>query len=429
MPNQLEDIELRSEEVQDILTRVPHWMIRWGSLLFFTLIVMILVLAWFIKYPDIISSSAVVTTEIPPQKEYARITADIEAVLVEDGDEVEEDQPLAILEHSGDYSDILFLKKILDTINIRNKSFVFPDIPILFLGDIESQFALFENNYDIYRLNKKLQPFENQAQASHYTSSQLKNRLQSTEGQLKSEELKYKIAKETMENYERLYKKGSFAKADYERERLAFLQAEQSLENLKISISQLKESISSTRSASRGIEIDQTRQSKIEFKAVIQSFNQLKKSIEDWEMQYVLKADVKGKVSFLKYWAENQTVNASDLVFTVIPSESSNYIAKLKAPARNSGKIKIGQEVNIKLENYPNTEYGVLQGKVHLISQLPDEEGNYLIDVLLPSTLITSYDKEIAFKQEMQGSGDIILEDLRLLDRLLYQFKKIVERE
>jgi len=112
MPNQLEDIELRSEEVQDILTRVPHWMIRWGSLLFFTLIVMILVLAWFIKYPDIISSSAVVTTEIPPQKEYARITADIEAVLVEDGDEVEEDQPLAILEHSGDYSDILFLKKI-----------------------------------------------------------------------------------------------------------------------------------------------------------------------------------------------------------------------------------------------------------------------------------------------------------------------------
>jgi len=253
--------------------------------------------------------------------------------------------------------------------------------------------------------------------------------LQSTEGQLKSEELKYKIAKETMENYERLYKKGSFAKADYERERLAFLQAEQSLENLKISISQLKESISSTRSASRGIEIDQTRQSKIEFKAVIQSFNQLKKSIEDWEMQYVLKADVKGKVSFLKYWAENQTVNASDLVFTVIPSESSNYIAKLKAPARNSGKIKIGQEVNIKLENYPNTEYGVLQGKVHLISQLPDEEGNYLIDVLLPSTLITSYDKEIAFKQEMQGSGDIILEDLRLLDRLLYQFKKIVERE
>ena len=27
------EIELRSEEVQEILTRVPHWMIRWGSVL------------------------------------------------------------------------------------------------------------------------------------------------------------------------------------------------------------------------------------------------------------------------------------------------------------------------------------------------------------------------------------------------------------
>ena len=82
MPNQLEDIELRSEEVQDILTRVPHWMIRWGSTLFLGLIVMILALSWIIKYPDKITSTALVTTEIPPQKEYARITADIEACLL-----------------------------------------------------------------------------------------------------------------------------------------------------------------------------------------------------------------------------------------------------------------------------------------------------------------------------------------------------------
>ena len=27
--------ELRSEEVQDILTKVPHWMIRWGTVLIF----------------------------------------------------------------------------------------------------------------------------------------------------------------------------------------------------------------------------------------------------------------------------------------------------------------------------------------------------------------------------------------------------------
>ena len=33
--------ELRSEEVQDILTKVPHWMIRWGTVLIFGIIIML----------------------------------------------------------------------------------------------------------------------------------------------------------------------------------------------------------------------------------------------------------------------------------------------------------------------------------------------------------------------------------------------------
>jgi hypothetical protein len=33
MPNTIDDIELRSEEVQDILEAVPNWMIRYGNLL------------------------------------------------------------------------------------------------------------------------------------------------------------------------------------------------------------------------------------------------------------------------------------------------------------------------------------------------------------------------------------------------------------
>lgn len=34
--HQASNIELRSEEVQDILTKIPHWMIRWGSLVILT---------------------------------------------------------------------------------------------------------------------------------------------------------------------------------------------------------------------------------------------------------------------------------------------------------------------------------------------------------------------------------------------------------
>ena len=50
------EIEIRSDEVQEILSAVPNWMIRWGITLIFGLIIMLVFISWFIKYPDIILS-------------------------------------------------------------------------------------------------------------------------------------------------------------------------------------------------------------------------------------------------------------------------------------------------------------------------------------------------------------------------------------
>ncbi|MDN5811240.1 MAG: HlyD family efflux transporter periplasmic adaptor subunit, partial [Tetragenococcus koreensis] len=92
------------------------------------------------------------------------------------------------------------------------------------------------------------------------------------------------------------------------------------------------------------------------------------------------------------------------------------------------GKIKIGQKVNVSLNNYPDTEFGTLRGTVQHISALPDKDRRYLIDVQLPKKLTTSYNKEIEFKQEMAGSAEIITEDLRLIERFFYQFREILKR-
>ncbi|MCD0472587.1 HlyD family secretion protein, partial [Flavobacterium sp. JAS] len=42
--------------------------------------------------------------------------------------------------------------------------------------------------------------------------------------------------------------------------------------------------------------------------------------------------------------------------------------------------------------------------------------------------LETSYKKQIVFQQEMKGSAEIVTEDLRLIERILYQFKNIFEQ-
>ncbi len=430
MPEQLEDIELRSEDVQEILSKVPHWMIRWGNVLFLALILMLIVISWFIKYPDIISAEALITTKIPPQKEYANITGKLDTILVEDNQKVLKEQPLAIIENTANYKDVYKLKAIIDTIIINNKSFNFPidNLPILFLGDIDSQYALFENSYIQYKLNKQLKPFSNEALANSYSISELKRRLTSLHSQRDINKTELDFKRKDLDRIKLLFEKGIIAAQEYENKQLEYAQVNRNYKNFEISISQIREAISNAHKTSKGTEINRIKEDLKMLKNVIQSFNQLKKAIKDWEFLYVLKSKIKGKVAFLNYWSSNQTVNQGDLVFTIIPSKNPSFIAKLKAPAQNSGKIKTGQKVNIKLENYPETEFGLLNGIVKKVSIIPNKEGFYLIDVELPKILITSYNKEIDFKQEMRASAEIITEDLRLIERFFYHFRAIWKR-
>ncbi len=93
------------------------------------------------------------------------------------------------------------------------------------------------------------------------------------------------------------------------------------------------------------------------------------------------------------------------------------------------GKLKIGQDVNIRLSGFPDNEYGIVKGAVKEISLLPSNDGAYLLDVSLSEKLITTYNIEIDFKQEMQGIAEIITEDLRLIKRIFYQKKRFSNNE
>ena len=130
----------------------------------------------------------------------------------------------------------------------------------------------------------------------------------------------------------------------------------------------------------------------------------------------------------MQLWSKNQTVNEGDNVFSIIPKNENGFIGKIKAQAKNSGKIRISERVNIKLDNYPDIEFGIINGKIQAISLTPDKDGNILIDVALPDGLKTSYNKKIEFRQEMTGTADIVTQDLRLIERLLYQFRGIFKR-
>jgi hypothetical protein len=94
----------------------------------------------------------------------------------------------------------------------------------------------------------------------------------------------------------------------------------------------------------------------------------------------------------------------------------------------NSGKVKTGQKVNIKLANFPYTEFGMLTGKVKSISLVPDQ-GKYFVEIELTNGLKTNYNKQLPFFQEMTGTAEIITEDMRLIERIIAPMRSMYKEK
>lgn len=421
------EIELRSEEVQEILTRTPNWMIRWGTVTVSVIILILLTSSWFIKYPDIVFAQIVITTNIPPEKVVAKTSGKIETILVSDKTIVKENTSLAIIQNTANYKDVFLLKSLLKEYS-NGINFDFKQLENTQLGDIENTYAHFHTAYTAYKLNADLKPFEVEGDAQNIETTQIEARLNLLQQQKTMNESELFLQKKDLNRYETLFNKGVISTQDFENKKLNYIQAEKSYRSLLSNISQLKSALIDNLKVKKNIKINGTKEGANLESDKSQAFYQLKKVIRDWELEYVLQSSVAGKVSFSQIWIANQTINAGEIIFSIVPTFDNGYIGKLKAPALNSGKIKIGQEVNIRLANFPDTQFGMLTGKIQNISLTPDRDGNLWIDVTLPKNLETTYHKPIPFQQEMSGSAEIITEDLRLIERLLYQFRDLFKR-
>lgn len=421
------EIEIRSEEVQEILTRIPNWTIRWGTVVISGIILTLFFFSWLIKYPDLVIGQILITTNTPPEKVIAKISGKIETILVPNKTNIIENTPLAIIQNTANYKDVFLLKKILQEYTTY-ANFDFKRLENTQLGDIESAYAAFHIAYTAYELNIDLKPFQVEGNAQNIETTQITTRLNLLEQQKKLNENELLLQKTDLNRYQTLFNKGIISMQDFENRKLIYIQAEKGQKTLLSNISLLKSNLNDNLKTRKSIKINETTEGINLESNKTKAYHQLKKVINDWELEYVLKSSVAGKVSFLQIWIANQTINAGENIFSIIPSFEKGYIGKLKAPALNSGKIKIGQEVNIRLTNFPDTEFGMVRGKIQDISLTPDKDGYLWIDVSLPQKLETTYHKLIPFQQEMSGTAEIITQDLRLIERLLYQFKDLFKR-
>ncbi len=385
--------------------------------------------SFFVKYPDFITSQVVITTQNPPEKIEARASGKLENVLVQNQENVKSGQVLAYLETSANYKDIVRLKSILDSFKPGTDRFDFPieRTRNLALGELETNYIQFEKAFTDYVLQLDLQPYSVEKTAGRQTLSEIETRLKSLEVQKKIEISKLEVEKSNFDRTQKLFDQGVISANELEVKRLQYLQAQQNYQNVDLSISQLYESRVNAQRGVQGANINQKQDETSFYVNVLQMYDDLKRALRNWEQLYLLKSSIDGKVSFQQYWGNNQFVKSGEEIFTVFPDDKNNLLGKLVVPAQNSGKILPGQKVLIKLDNYLFQQFGIVEGKVRNISLSSDSEGNYYVEVELPNGLKTSYNKQLIFDKEMRGSAEIITEDLRLIERVFYQFRELFQ--
>ncbi|MBG0861050.1 MAG: HlyD family efflux transporter periplasmic adaptor subunit, partial [Bacteroidales bacterium] len=158
-----------------------------------------------------------------------------------------------------------------------------------------------------------------------------------------------------------------------------------------------------------------------------ESFHNLKAQIQIWETTYLLKSPFDGIVTFTRFWSENQSVVKDEPVLSIVPVETGDFIGRINLRMQRSGKVDTGQVVNIKLSGYPYLEFGMVRGIVKSISLVPTAD-SYIIEIYFPEGLTTLYGKKLDFTQNMQGTAEIITENLRLLQKIIDPFRYIISR-
>lgn len=148
-------------------------------------------------------------------------------------------------------------------------------------------------------------------------------------------------------------------------------------------------------------------------------------SLVDWEDRNVLTAPLNGIVD-LEDYSREKVIEAGDIAFSVSSKDQGREHARAVLPVENSGKVKLGQRAILRLQSYPEEEFGTLEGYVRRIS-VSSKGDQYIVEIALPRGLVTTYGRRLSPERILVGTADIVTEELRLIERLLFPLRKLIK--
>lgn len=427
-----ENIELRSEEVREILGRPPKWIIRWGITVIFIIVAGLFVGSYFFKYPDILEATITVTTENLPAGIAAKTSGRIDTLCIEEKQNVTEGEILGMIENTAKIEDVLLLKQSLKEYTISDTAQYAPLAGNMHLGSIQQSYISFVKSYEDFRYFIKADYFRNKIKSIEKQISTQKDILEKSKKQLELSTKQLTGAQHLFSIDSSLFAKNMMSRSDFENSRHSYLQQLQSYESAKLSIDNQQMTILQSEQTIFDLEQQRNEQRNNLIVNLIGAYDLLLNQIKNWEQTYLLVSPCNGVATFTKYWQKNQNINTGEVLVTIVPQEKTRIVGKILLPPQGAGKVKEGQMVNVKFANYPYMEFGMVKVQIRNIALVPIETADgsktAVLEVDFPEKLRTNYGKELEFSQEMQGTAEIITDDLRLLDKFINPIKAVLKK-
>jgi multidrug resistance efflux pump len=418
----------RSEMVQEIVSNKPGFLIRYGIVFFLGILILLVAACWFIQYPDIVNTNAKLTSINAPKEVITKTQGKLIKLFAKENEQTQAGKVLGYMESTANHTEVLTISENIDAAHSLlakdkiSQMFLFLHTTYQNLGELQLQYQTFEQSYTIFRnylsggfylskvnmLNKDLAFLQ-----------KMHNNLLQQKG-LNTEDLN--LSQKTFNANKSLNDDKVISDVEYRNENSKLI-------SKKLSLPQISSSIISNEAQQneKQKEIAELQNTIAQQKSIfIQSLNTFKSQIEDWKKKYLLIAPIDGKIAFATFLQENQQLRAEQVVCFINP-ENTEYYAEIYIPQTNFGKVKTGQEVLLKFPSYPFQEYGSVNGKINFISNINTDSG-YVAKVILQNGLNTTYKKQVQFRDGLQAQGEIITQDMRLLQRFYYNIIKQVKK-
>ena len=411
----------RSEEVQDIIERMPTRWCAWIALIVSILMSMLIGLSFLISYPDTVDGEVSITGSNAPLRLVSRSNGRLH-LLKEPNQTISQNATIAYIESGASYNDVQLLKTYIE----RSPKTLPSNLKLGELGGSYNSYLIAVEHWERLMKSDRYKTMRKSIEAQIGSNKDVVQQLSNSLGF--KEKVLYNLQK-AMERDSILASKKVVSKSELEQTQNSLLTQAEAEASLRSSQLMKQAEIKTSQIEIARSHIEEDEQLEAAYIDMMAKRNLLQTELRLWEEKYVIKAPTNGKLDYLGFWRENLMVKEGVELFTILP-QHGEIMGEAYIPAIGAGKVKVGQLVNVKLNDYPYDEFGLLCGKVVSISPLMNKVQmnnavfeTYLVRIAFPQGATTNFDHKLSLNFESKGTAEIVTKPKRLIERLFDNLK------